>query len=148
MDFVDNQEDPNSGTIRARAEVPNPNLALTPGLFGHLRLLGSGTYDGLLIPDNAITTEQSDQIVYVVGAGGKVAQRKVTTGPLVDGLRVVRSGLAASDQVVVGGVERARPGAEVTAKPTKITPPNPGASPTPADLAPPSASATFATTNP
>jgi len=148
MDFVDNQEDPNSGTIRARAVVPNPTLALTPGMFGHLRLLGSGTYDGLLIPDNAITTEQSDQIVYVVGAGGKVAQRKVTLGPIVDGLRVVRSGITATDQVVVNGVERARPGSQVTAKQTRIVPPNPGASPTPADLAPPSASATFATTNP
>jgi RND family efflux transporter MFP subunit len=148
MDFVDNTEDPNSGTIRARAVVPNPSLVLTPGMFGHLRLLGSGTYDGLLIPDSALTTEQSDQIVYVVGAGGKVAQRKVTTGPLVDGLRVVRSGLTATDQVVVNGLERTRPGAIVTAKATRIVPPNPGVSPTPADLAPPSASATFATTTP
>ena len=148
MDFVDNTEDPNSGTIRARAVVPNPTLGLTPGMFGHLRLLGSGTYDGLLIPDNAVTTEQSDQIVYAVGPGGKVVQRKVTLGPLVDGLRVVRSGLAATDQVVVNGVERARPGSQVTAKPTRIVPPNPGVSPTPGDLAPPSSSATFATTNP
>ena len=148
MDFVDNTEDPNSGTIRARAVVANPTLKLTPGMFGHLRLLGSGTYDGLLIPDSAVTTEQSDQLVYVVGAGGKVAQRKVTLGPLVDGLRVVRSGLAATDLVVVNGAERTRPGAIVTARATRITPSNPGASPTPGDLAPPSSSATFATTNP
>jgi RND family efflux transporter MFP subunit len=148
MDFVDNTEDPNSGTIRARAVVPNPLLILTPGMFGHLRLLGSGTYDGLLIPDSALTTEQSDTVVYVVGAGGKVAQRKVTTGPLVDGLRVVRSGLTATDQVVVNGLERTRPGATVTAKATRIVPPSPGVSPTPADLAPPSASATFSTTTP
>jgi RND family efflux transporter MFP subunit len=148
MDFVDNQEDSNSGTIRARAVVPNPSYTLTPGMFGHLRLLGSGTYDGLLIPDTSITSQQSDQIVYVVGRDGKVEQRKVTTGPLVDGLRVVRTGLKSSDQVVVNGIDRARPGSQVTAKPGRIVPPNPGASPTPADLAPPSASATFATTSP
>jgi RND family efflux transporter MFP subunit len=148
MNFVDNIEDSNSGTIRARAVVPNPTLILTPGMFGHLRLLGSGTYQGLLLPEGAITTEQSDQIVYVVGAGGKVAQRKVTTGPLVDGLRVVRSGLEASDRVIVNGLERTRPGATVTVKATRIVPPNPGAAPTPADLAPPAASATFATTTP
>jgi RND family efflux transporter MFP subunit len=148
MDFVDNMEDPNSGTIRARAVVPNPNFTLTPGMFGHLRLLGSGTYDALLLPDNAITTEQADQIVYVVGRDGKVIQRKVTTGPLVDGLRAVRSGVTARDLVVINGLERSRPGALVLARFAAITPPNPGASPTPGDLAPPSASATFAATAP
>jgi hypothetical protein len=107
-------------------------------MFGHLRLLGSGTYVGLLIPDEAITTQQSDQIVYVVGPGGRVAQRKIATGPLVDGLRVVRSGLTAGDEVVVTGLERVKAGVVASARPGKITPPNPGASPTPGDLAPPS----------
>jgi RND family efflux transporter MFP subunit len=144
MDFVDNAIDPNSGTIRGRAEVPNPDYLLTPGMFGHLRLLGSGTYDGLLIPDEVITPQQSDEIVYVVGADGKVQQRKVTLGPLVNGLRVVRSGLTPDDEVIVDGVERAKVGLAVTTKPGRITPPNPGVSPTPADLAPPAASATFA----
>jgi RND family efflux transporter MFP subunit len=148
MDFVDNTEDANSGTIRARAVVANPKLILTPGMFGHLRLLGSGTYDGLLIPDSAITTEQSDQLVYTVAADGKVAQHKVTLGPIVDGLRVVRSGITANDEVVINGLERAKPGSKVTVKSTRIVAPNPGSSPTPADLAPPSSSATFATTNP
>jgi len=144
MDFVDNALDTNSGTIRGRAVIPNPNLLLTPGMFGHLRLLGSGTYDALLIPDDAITTQQSDQIVYVVGPGRKVQQRKVATGPLVDGLRVVRSGIAASDNLIIEGIERARAGATVTPKQGKIVPPNPGTSPIPADLAPPPAAATFA----
>jgi len=144
MDFVDNMLDPNSGTIRGRAVVRNPNYILTPGMFGHLRLLGSGTYAGLLVPDDAITTQQSDQIVYVVGSDHKVAQRKITTGPLVDGLRVIRSGLGADEQVVVDGVDRAKVGLTVTARAGEITPPNPGASPTGADLAPPSSSATFA----
>ena len=144
MDFVDNTLDTNSGTIRARAVVPNPSLSLTPGMFGHLRLLGSGTYDGLLIPDDAITTQQSDQIAYVVDAKGGVQQRKIATGPLVDGLRVIRSGLAAHDLVIISGVGRAKPGELVLAKYNRIRPPNPGASPTPADLAPPPAAATFA----
>ncbi len=144
MDFVDNALDPNSGTIRGRAVVPNPDLTLTPGMFGHLRLLGSGTYDGLMIPDEAVTTQQSDRVVYVVGADGKVIQRKVTLGPLVDGLRVVRTGLSADDWVVIDGVQRAKPGAKVTTKTETITPPNPGSSPAAGDLAPPAASATFA----
>ena len=144
MDFVGNTLDPNSGTIRGRAVVPNAQLLLTPGMFGHLRLLGSGAYDGLLIPDEAITPQQSDQIVYIVGPGHKVQQRKITTGPLVDGLRAVRSGLKADDLVVIDGVQKAKVGVAVTEKLGKITPPNPGASPSPGDLAPPPASATFA----
>lgn len=146
MDFVDNVVDANSGTIRGRAVVPNPTYTLTPGMFGHLRLLGSGAYRGLLIPDDAITTQQSDQIVYVVGSDHKIQQKKIETGPLIDGLRVVRTGLNADDQVVIAGLQRAKPGVAVTPKPGQIKPPNPGASPTPADLAPPAASATFADT--
>jgi RND family efflux transporter MFP subunit len=144
MNFVDNVLDPNSGTIRGRAQVPNPQYILAPGMFGHLRLLGSGAYSGLAIPDNAITTQQSDQIVYVVGADNKVKQVKVQTGPLAQGLRVITTGLTANDLVVINGVQRAKVGAVVTPKPGQITPPNPGSSPTPADLAPPPASATFA----
>jgi RND family efflux transporter MFP subunit len=146
MDFVDNAIDTNSGTIRGRAVVANPNFVLTPGMFGHLRLLGSGAYTGLLIPDSAIMTQQSDQIAYIVGPGNKVEQRKIQIGPLVDGLRAVRAGLTANDEVVVDGVQRAKVGVEVTPKPGKITTPYPGQSPTPASLSPPAASATFAAT--
>ncbi len=146
MDFVDNAIDTNSGTIRGRAVVANPNFVLTPGMFGHLRLLGSGAYTGLLIPDSAIMTPQSDQIAYIVGPGNKVEQRKIQIGPLVDGLRAVRAGLTANDEVVVDGVQRAKVGVEVTPKPGKITTPYPGQSPTPASLSPPAASATFAAT--
>jgi RND family efflux transporter MFP subunit len=144
MDFVDNTLDPNSGTIRGRAVVSNPKLILTPGMFGHLRLLGSGSYVGLVLPDTAITTQQSDQTVYVVGADGTVVQKKVVTGPIVDGLRVIRSGISADDRVVISGVQKAKPGAKVTAKLSQITPPDPGSSPSAIDLAPPPASATFA----
>ncbi len=144
MDFVDNQLDTNSGTIRGRALVSNPNYLLTPGLFGHVRLLGSGAYDALLVPDDAVTTQQSDQIIYVVGPKGDVEQRKVMFGPTVDGLRVVRSGLKADEEVIISGLQRAKVGIKVRTKPGQITPPDPGASPTPADLSPPPASGTFA----
>ncbi len=144
MDFVDNTLDPNSGTIRGRAVVDNPKLTLTPGLFGHLRLLGSGAYQALLIPDDITTTQQSDTIVYVVGKDGKVEQRKIIEGPLVDGLRVVTKGLKPDDELVIDGVQRAKVGVKVTVKPGTITAPDPGSSPTPADLAPPPAAGTYA----
>jgi RND family efflux transporter MFP subunit len=143
MNFVDNVLDPNSGTIRGRAIVPNPGYILAPGMFGHLRLLGSGTYDGLLIPDEAIVAQQSDQIVFVVGAGGEVQQRKVRMGPRVGDLRVIQSGLKADEQVIIDGVQRAKVGLRVTATAGRITPPKPGTMPSAVDLTPPPASATF-----
>ena len=144
MDFVDNTLDPNSGTIRGRAVVDNPKLILTPGLFGHLRLLGSGAYQALLIPDDVTTTQQSDTIVYVVGKDGKIEQRKIVEGPLVDGLRVVTTGLKPDDVLVIDGLQRAKVGVKVRTKQGEITAPSPGASPTPADLAPPAAAGTYA----
>jgi RND family efflux transporter MFP subunit len=148
MDFVDNVIDPNSGTIRGRAVVANPNYVLTPGLFGHMRLLGSGAYQALLIPDEVTTSQQSDTIVYVVGKDGKIEQRKITEGPLVDGLRVVTKGLQPDDEVVIDGLQRAKVGVKVNAKQGRIVPPDPGASPAPGDLAPPPASGTLATQAP
>ena len=144
MDFVDNTLDPNSGTIRGRAVVDNPKLIFTPGLFGHLRLLGSGAYQALLIPDDVTTTQQSDTIVYVVGKDGKIEQRKIVEGPLVDGLRVVTTGLKPDDVLVIDGLQRAKVGVKVRTKQGEITAPSPGASPTPADLAPPAAAGTYA----
>jgi RND family efflux transporter MFP subunit len=120
MDFVDNSLDTGSGTIRGRAVVDNPSYFLTPGMFGHMRLMGSGPYEGLLIPDQAISTDQSRQVVYVVGADDKVVQRVIEPGPLFNGLRVVRSGVGANDRVVIDGIQRARPGVKVTAKSGKI----------------------------
>ncbi len=116
MDFVDNSLDPSSGTIRARGVIDNPTHFLTPGMFGHLRLLGSGAYPALLIPDQATSTDQTREVVYVLGPGGKVVVRKVTLGPLFGGLRVIRDGLAPNDLVIIDGVQRARPGGEVIAR--------------------------------
>ncbi len=122
MVFVDNAIDPQSGTIRAHAEVSNPNGFLVPGMFGRARLLGSGSYNALLIPDEAISTDQTRKTVLVVGADGKTAQRNVETGPLVEGLRVVKSGIGPKDRVVIDGLTQLQPGAAVTAKLVKITP--------------------------
>ncbi len=145
MDFVDNALDLGSGTIRGRAVVSNPDGLLTPGMFGHMRLLGSGAYQGMLIPEDAIVTDQTRKAALVVGADGKVVQRVVVLGPIVDGLRVVRSGLNATDNVVIAGVQRAHPGTPVQIKQGKIVPPDPGSGPTvPTFIEPPSTSATSA----
>jgi len=116
MEFVDNAIDEGSGTIRAHAVVPNPNGVLVPGLFGRARLLGSGTYHALLIPDEAIVTDQTRRLVYVAAANGKVATRNIETGPLVEGLRVVKSGLNPRDEVVLDGLARLQPGSAVRVK--------------------------------
>ncbi len=122
MNFVDNRQDPNSGTIRVRAVFENPDLLLTPGLFGRLRLIGSNEYEAILLPDKAVLSDQSRKIVMTVDQEGLVSAKVVELGPVVDGLRVIRSGLSAEDRVVVRGVQRARPGQPVTAEPVTIGP--------------------------
>lgn len=122
MRFVDNAIDQNSGTIRAYAEVQNPNGFLVPGMFGRARLLGSGTYNALLVPDEAIVTDQTRRFVYVVGKDGKTVQRPVETGPLVEGLRVVKAGLAPTERVVIDGLARLQPGMPVEAKIVPLKP--------------------------
>jgi multidrug efflux system membrane fusion protein len=113
MTFLDNQIDPATGTIRARAVFRNADRGLTPGLFVRLRLPGSATYRGLLIQDRAVGTDLDKRFVYVVAPDGAIQYRTVTLGPIVDGLRVVRAGLAAGDVVVVSGLQRVRPGTKV-----------------------------------
>lgn len=122
MVFVDNALDPRSGTIRARAEVRNPDGFLVPGLFGRARLLGSGAYKGLLVPDEAVITDQTRRAVFVLGKDNKVEMRNVELGPMVEGLRVIRSGLKPSDKVVLDGLARLQPGAVVTPKQSAIKP--------------------------
>ncbi|MGI9499338.1 MAG: efflux RND transporter periplasmic adaptor subunit, partial [Geminicoccaceae bacterium] len=113
MTFVDNQIDPNSGTMEGRATLANPDWLLQPGLFGRLRLPSSGEYQAMLVPDEAIVADQSRLIVYVVGEGNMVEERAVEVGPLHRGLRVIKEGLTPEDLTVVSGVQRARPGAPV-----------------------------------
>ncbi len=123
MNFVDNQLDPGSGTIRARAILDNKDLFITPGQFGRLRLPGSNEYDAILIPDSAILTDQSNRIVMTVKDDGTVEPKIVRPGPTQPGgLRIVREGLTGQEKVIINGLVRARPGAKVTAQPGKIEP--------------------------
>ena len=140
MDFVDNALDTGSGTIRGRAVVANPDHFLTPGMFGHLRLLGSGSYPALLIPDQSVVTDQEREVVYLVGADGVARMRPVELGPIARGLRVVRGGLSAGDEVVIDGVQRAQAGEKVAARQGRIVFQAPAIE-TPSAAAPPSSSA-------
>ncbi|WP_294090399.1 efflux RND transporter periplasmic adaptor subunit [Sphingomonas sp.] len=142
MAFVDNAIDTNSGTIRAHAVVANPTGFLTPGLFGRARLLGSGTYRAMLVPDEAILADQTRKLVYVLAADSTVVPRPVVTGPPVEGLRVVREGLKPSDKIVINGLTRLQPGMKVQANLTKLTPRAPDTAPgAPTVTTPPSAEA-------
>jgi len=117
LDFTDNGIDPRSGTIRMRAVIENPKQFLTPGLFGNMRLASGPGVPALLIPDAAIQTDQTRKTVLTVSAEGTVLIKTIELGPLVDGLRVVRAGLAADDRVVVAGQQLAIPGSKVQATP-------------------------------
>jgi multidrug efflux system membrane fusion protein len=132
MNFLDNQVDPSTGTIHGRAIFRNTDRSLTPGLFVRLRLVGGSAYDALLIQDRAVGTDLDKRFVYVVGADQSVEYRAVTLGPIVDGLRVVRTGLAKGDVIVVNGLQRVRPG--VTIAPERVA-----MDLSPARLAPPAA---------
>lgn len=115
MDFVDNAINPKTGTIRGRAIFDNKDGLLTPGFFGRLRLYG-GNSEAFLIPDSAIVSDQASKIVFAVAEDGTVGVKKIELGPIVDGLRVVRSGLAPNDRIVIEGLARARPGQKVEAE--------------------------------
>ncbi len=114
MDFVDNRLDPNTGTMRGRAILANPNKYLTPGLFGRLRLPGSGKYQAVLVPDAAIGSDQAEKFILIVGPDKKVKRQAVELGPRSHGLRVIRKGLAGDEQIIVRGIQRVRPGSDVT----------------------------------
>jgi multidrug efflux system membrane fusion protein len=116
MDFVDNSLDRNTGTMRGRAIIPNPKYIFTPGQFGRLRLLGSSPYEALLIPDEAVGTDQSRKVAYVIGADNVVSVREIKIGRLFDGLRAVTDGLKPEDTIVVSGLQRLRVGSPVTPK--------------------------------
>ena len=117
MDFVDNRIDPNTGTMRARGVFSNADHSLSPGFFARIRIPGSGKYPALLIPDRALGSDQAQKFLYVVNAEKKVEFRPVEIGPMIDGLRVVRSGLKAEEQIIIEGLLRVRPGVVVDPKP-------------------------------
>jgi multidrug efflux system membrane fusion protein len=113
LDFLDNQINPATGTIRGRTIFRNRELALTPGSFVRLRLPSSAAYRALLVQDRAIGTDLDKRYVYVAGADGTIEYRSVQLGPLIDGLRVVRGGIKAGDLVVINGLQRIRPGVRI-----------------------------------
>nr|WP_052107829.1 efflux RND transporter periplasmic adaptor subunit [Lysobacter daejeonensis] len=114
---VDNQVDPGTGTIRARARIPNPDRVLMPGLFARVRLAGTGTAQALLVDDKAVLTDQDRKYLYVLGADNTAQRRDVSLGPVVNGLRVIDSGLKPGDKVIVNGLQKVfMPGMPVAPK--------------------------------
>ena len=124
MDFVDNEVNTRSGTIRGRAVLDNHDLFLTPGTFGRLQLFG-GTVDALLVPDEALVADQARKVLYTVGADNKIVSKPVTIGGYALGLRVITAGLQKTDRVVVDGLANpfVRPGAVVAPEAGEIKAP-------------------------
>jgi RND family efflux transporter MFP subunit len=115
INFVDNQYDRSSGTIRVRATFANPDLFITPGQFGRVRVPMSQDRPTMLVPDAAVVTDQSVKLLFAVAPDGTVVPKPVELGPVTDaGLRIIRSGITPNDQIIINGLLRARPGQKVT----------------------------------
>ena len=123
LDFVDNELDRSSGTIHARASLPNKDLLIAPGQFARLRLPMSANTEQLLVPDLAVSSDQSRKVVMTVAPDGTVVPKLVEVGILDGDLRVIKSGLGPDDRVIINGLMRSRPGTKVTPKPGTIAPP-------------------------
>jgi RND family efflux transporter MFP subunit len=132
MDFVDNRVDQGTGTLMGRAVFPNPDRLLVPGMFARVRLLGTSKYTGTLVNDRAILTDQDRRYVLVVGENDTLEYRAIVTGPVVDGLRAVRSGLSGGERIVVNGLQRVRPGMVVTPRMVPMEGEGAAAAPAPA----------------
>jgi multidrug efflux system membrane fusion protein len=113
VDFVDNQLNPETGTIRARGVFSNKDRVFTPGLFARLKLVGSARYRAVLVLDRAVGTDQDKKFVLVLQPDSSVAYRSVQVGRLVDGMRIVTAGLKGGDRIVINGLQRVRPGMKV-----------------------------------
>jgi RND family efflux transporter MFP subunit len=110
IDFIDNRLDTKTGTMSGRAVFSNADLSLTPGLFGRVRLEGSAPYEALLVPEEAVGSDQSQRFVFIVNGSNTVEYRAVQVGPLIHGFRVVREGLRSDDWFIVNGIQRAKTG--------------------------------------
>lgn len=113
VDFVDNQVDPSTGTLRFRAEVRNKNLFFSPGLFVRVRFPIGEPRPAVMVPEEALATDQGQRFLYVIGEDDKVEYRRVKTGLLVDGKRVIHEGVEPTERVIVTGLQRIRPGMQV-----------------------------------
>ena len=120
LDFLDNRLDVGTGTLRARAVVPNATGLLSPGMFARVRLQGSPEYEAVLLPDEAIGTDQTSRYVWVVGPDDIPVRKTVKLGPIIDGLRVVRKGVEPDDWVVTKGQQRIRPHMKIVPKKTPL----------------------------
>ncbi|WP_035681982.1 efflux RND transporter periplasmic adaptor subunit [Azospirillum brasilense] len=116
VEHVDNRLDAVSGTIRVRAKFDNPDGMLVPGLYARVKVGGSTPHDALMVEDRAINTDQDKKFVLVVGGDDTVQYREIIPGAAQNGLRVVKSGLAAGERIVVNGLQHARPGARISPK--------------------------------
>jgi RND family efflux transporter MFP subunit len=119
VDFVDNQLNSQTGTIRARAVLQNKDGIYTPGLFARVQLLAGSEYSAILIDDRAVNTDQSQKYVLLLGPNNTVEYRRVKLGRIIDGLRIVREGLKAGDVIIVNGAQRVHTGMTVT--PQRVT---------------------------
>jgi multidrug efflux system membrane fusion protein len=116
LEFVDNQLDTRAGSVRMRATFANKDDVMAPGLFARVQIGGGDARAALLISDRAVGTDQSHKFVFVVDKDGKAEYREVKLGPVVDGLRVVKTGLKPGEKIVVNGLQRVRPGSPITAQ--------------------------------
>ncbi|MBU1308042.1 MAG: efflux RND transporter periplasmic adaptor subunit, partial [Gammaproteobacteria bacterium] len=116
VDFVDNRIDAQTGTIRIRASFSNDDNSLLPGLFARIRLVGSDSYQGILIDEKAIGTDLNNKFVLLVNASNQLEYRAITLGEKVNGLRIITDGLTASDKIVVNGLQRVRPNMQIEPK--------------------------------
>lgn len=121
IDFVDNIVNESTGTIRGRAVFNNEDGLLIPGLFARIKLLGTASYDGILVDDKAIGTDLSNKFVLVVDEENTLHYRAITIGEKIAGLRIIKSGLEAGDKIVVKGLQRVRPGVKVNAELIEMT---------------------------
>ena len=124
IDFLANQIDPATGTIRVRAEVPNPKNFITPGLFGRVRLATAPPREALVLPNEAIVQDQTRQLVMTVTDDGTVQPKPIKTGALIGRWRVIQEGVTERDRVIVNGLMRARPGGKVVPQPSDLQVPD------------------------
>jgi multidrug efflux system membrane fusion protein len=134
LDFLENRLDEGTGTLRARAILANKDRFFSPGMFARVRLQGSPKYEALMLPDEAVGTDQATRFVYVVGDDDIPVRRTVELGPLDDGLRVIRKGLKADDWVILRGQQRVRAGQKIVPRrtPLNVSDAAPGAGAAPA----------------
>lgn len=121
IDFKNNSVDPNTGTIQARAEFPNPKKQLVPNQFVRVIVKGAVRPDAILIPQRAVMQGQKGQFVYLVNKDDKVEERPVETGQWIGTDWLIDKGLKAGDQVIVDGVNKVHTGAPVEITPAQAT---------------------------